>query len=186
MRGFELWQVSSAGQGVEPCGWHLLVWGTASVPGDPGIGLAPEDEGGAADLTEHRFDFCGIALVCLGELAVEADLPPFGEPGHHERLQIFEIETPCQGTLDVSTHHGFMNMRRQAREGLDVPTHMVEEVRPPGPERDNVHEDQSAQFPAEEEVGPKHRGAADIVGDDGGPVEAPLVEQGREDFALGI
>ncbi len=46
----------------------------AALQQDPGIVLAPKDQGRAADRAEERLDLGGVGLVGLRELAIEA--PP--------------------------------------------------------------------------------------------------------------
>jgi hypothetical protein len=73
----------------------------ASRQRNPWIGLAPDDLYRTANISEHRFDFCGVLFVGLRELPVEALSPFFGKPRLDKLFEVLGIDLVRDRALDV-------------------------------------------------------------------------------------
>jgi hypothetical protein len=78
-----------------------------------------------------------------------------------------------------------VHVGRDAPEDPDVVLDEAVEGRAPGGERHRVDEGDRAEVPAFEQVGPEGDRAAEVVPNDGGLVQPPMVKELREDLALG-
>ena len=156
---FQLGQMAHVWQGNQNCADGLC----QSLPtgnGNPRIVFAPQDGNRAPHIGELVFERAGKRFVGKGELRIKRHLPLFRDPGRDHCFQICLIEVSHQGTLDVGLDDSGVYMLRQAKKRFGMLAHMVEEVRPPRPHGDNVHQSQMTIIATCEKMRPQRDGPA--------------------------
>ena len=172
--------MAASGEDLQPSARYAPGQLAPARDGQPGIGLAPDDERGNGDLAVERLDLVGIALVALGDLAIEGRLARGAKPGSDERA--FDVGSERSGLSgrDVGPQDALVDRGRQLLEDREVLADETVEGEPHGASATTSTRASGGHRAAVHQVRAQRRGAADVVSDDGRALEGPVVEQGRQ------
>ena len=152
----------------------------------PRVVFPPNNLDWATNFTKQRFDFRSIAFIGLRKLSVKAASPLISQPRCHKRCKIIAFYVVDDCTLNVCLHHRSVNVRRQARKRIDVPTDMIKKLRSPGAHGNNIHEHVAFKLTAMQQVCAKGRSTAHVMRNDLGLVQVPMSEHFSKDLTLNI
>ena len=76
--------------------------------------------------------------------------------------------------LDIRLHDRAVDMRREALEGVDVLPHVIKELRPPRPHRDDVNQNVALEVAPMQQMCTQRRRPAEIMRDNARVGEAPM------------
>ena len=158
----------------------------APVDRDPRIVLSPKDLHRAPDVAVKRFDLVGIGFVCLGELAIEAAAAFFGQPGVSQCRAGLGPDFVDKGAADIGIDNRAVDMRREPDKGFHMAADVIEELRPPGAEGNDVHQDVFLEIAAVQKMRPQRCCPAKVMGHDRGSFELPMIEHFGKDLALNV
>src|SRR5688500_5322881 len=156
----------------------------ASLQWDPWIVLAPDDFDRTSNIPKRRLDLGGMLFVRLRELPIEAPSSLPGKPRLDQLLKVTGLHVVDDRALEASLHDRPVEMRRQPQKCIHMATDIVEELRPPGSHRDDIHQNIRVEVAAMQQMRSQRRRPAHVMGNDDRLLEAPVRKHLREDLSL--